>query len=245
MANPRHPLPTLQETLNDKQPLSARLTILIFLIILISVGILGHQNPKISNTYINEGGLIQQVSAGFWFIATAWCAVVSFRTRTYTKEWITGTLFFFLLGFRELDGQKWLTGWNIDKLDRYWNPSIPFHERLILLCLILMLLSWVLFVFPPRRWKIFWLAHQSGSHWTRAILIWILLLGIGMFFDKALHLPMIDQISYPFFNVLRGILEESFEVALAFYTLLLLFPLWIQALLFSNESAEQQGQLIK
>ena len=128
MANPRHPLPTLQETLNDKQPLSARLTILIFLIILISVGILGHQNPKFSNTYINEEGLIQQVSAGFWFIATAWCAVVSFRTRTYTKEWITGTLFFFLLGFRELDGQKWLTGWNIDTLEKYWNPSIPFSQ---------------------------------------------------------------------------------------------------------------------
>jgi hypothetical protein len=208
------------------------------------VGILGHQNPKISNAYIQEGELIERVSAGFWFIATAWCTVVSFRTRTYTKEWVTGTIFFFLLGFRELDGQKWMLGWSIDGINRYWDPSKPIHERALLLLFFFMLLSWVLFVFPPRQWKNFWHAHQSGVKWTRDVFIWILLFGIAMFFDKALYLPMIDQISYPFLNVVRGILEETFELALAFYTLLLLFPLWIRALLSPNESAEQQGHIL-
>lgn len=191
---------------------------------------------------MHEWELIERVSAGFWFIATAWCALVSFRTRTYTKEWITGTIFFFLLGFRELDGHNWMTGWSIDGLNRYWNPSIPFHERILLLSFFFMLLSWVLFVFPPRRWKNFLHAHRSGAKWTRDAFIWILLLGIAMIIDKALYIPMVDQISYPYLNVVRLILEESFELALAFYTLLLFFPLWIQAILFANESAERQGQ---
>lgn len=154
MEQPQNSPSTLQESLHDRQPLSARLPLLIFLFILISVGILGHQNPKFSNAYIQEGELIERVSAGFWFIATAWCTVVSFRTRTYTKEWVTGTIFFFLLGFRELDGQKWMLGWSIDGINRYWDPSKPIHERALLLLFFFMLLSWVLFVFPLAAGKI-------------------------------------------------------------------------------------------
>jgi len=199
-------------------------------------GFLEFQNPEIAHAYTQEWDLIERISAGIWFMASVWCVASTVQDPNHKREWISGSIFFFLLGFRELDGHIWLLGWNLDKLALYWNPSIPFHERLLVLCLGVTLISWTVFVFPPQSWKIFWAAYQSGAQWTHDVSLWLLLLVTTMLIDKAVYLPMFRQSSDPYRDVLRGIVEESLELTLGLYTLFLLFPLWTQTLLCSHSS---------
>ena len=211
-------------------------TILILFVSVSLPGFLEFQNPAVTNAYVQEWDIIERMSAGIWFLASVWCAVSAIQAKLYTREWISGTMFFFLLGFRELDGHIWLLGWNLDKLALYWNASIPFHERFFIVCLGCALLSWMFFVFPTRRWKALWAAYQAGAQWTRDVLLWLLVIITAMLIDKSVYLPMYRQASDPSIDVLRGIVEESLELTLGLYTLFLLFPLWTQVILFSYSS---------
>ncbi|GJL56468.1 MAG: hypothetical protein NPIRA02_36000 [Nitrospirales bacterium] len=197
-------------------------------------GFLYFQNPVVTDAYTQEWDLIERLSAGMWFMASVWCAASAIHGCSHTKEWLSGSIFFFLLGFRELDGHIWLFGWNLDKLALYWNPSIPILERLLIVCLSGVLISWLYTIFPPRRWKTLWAAYQAGEQWTRDVLLWLLVIVTTMLIDKSVYLPFYRHTPYPFIDVLRGILEESLELTLGIYTLILLFPLWTHALLLSH-----------
>ncbi len=199
-------------------------------------GFLGFRNPTIADAYTQEWDLIERMSAGVWFIATAWCLVAAFLGPTHKREWMTGSMFFFLLGFRELDGHIWLTGWNLDKLALYWNPSIPFHQRFLILCLGLTLLWWVLSVFPFPKWKTLWMNYRSKVPWTKAVLLWMFILVTTMLLDKSVYLPMYHETPFQHLDIVRGVFEESLELTLGVYTLFLLFPLWVQVVLFPHQS---------
>lgn len=219
----------------------SRITTVLVLFFSVSIpGFLAFQNPEVTHAYTQEWDLIERISAGIWFMASVWCAVSTVQAPNHKREWISGSIFFFLLGFRELDGHIWLLGWNLDKLALYWNPSIPFHERLLVLCLGVTLLSWTIFVFPPRSWKTLWAAYQSGAQWTYDVFLWLLLLVTTILIDKAVYLPMFRQSSNPYLDVLRGIVEESLELTLGLYTLFLFFPLWSRALLFPTSTIESK-----
>ena len=210
-------------------------------------GFLWLHDPELTDAYTQEWDVIERMSAGVWFMATVWCAASAMQAKDNAREWVSGSILFFLLGFRELDGHIWMFGWNLDKLVLYWKPAIPFHERLLVLCIGFLILSWLISVFPPRRWKHAWMAYQAGAQWTRDVLLWLILIVSAMLIDKSVYLPMYRQSSNPSLDVVRGIVEESLELTLAFYTLLLLFPLWSQALLITplsmnkSQGLEQRG----
>ncbi len=214
--------------------MSHRSTALVLFLCVSVPGFLGFQNPEVADAYVQEWELIERMSAGVWFIVTSWCLVAAFLAQTHKGEWAIGSIFFFLLGFRELDGHIWMTGWNLDKLALYWNPSIPFHERFLILDFGLVLLCWTIFVFPPKRWKALWQAYQSNVQWTKAVLLWVMILVLAMLLDKSVYLPMYHETPFSHLDVIRGIFEESLELTLGLYTLFLLFPLWVQVLLFPN-----------
>src|SRR3990172_12904356 len=86
----------------------------------------------------------------------------------------------------------------------------------------------VLLIFTRRMWKIFWPAFRSAAGWTRDALIWLVAAGLTVVLDKARQAwPLLGLGPRP--TALKAA-EESLELALGGYTILLLWPLWRQVL---------------
>ena len=185
-------------------------------------------DPGVVAVFTHEEGLVERISAALWFMAAAWSAVVAIRDTERRLEWFLGALLLALLGSRELDIHAWLTGWSLDDFTKYWDPRIPLRQRLMVVGLFLVPAASVLLIFTRRMWKIFWPAFRSGAGWTRDPLIWLVAAGLTVVLDKARQAwPLLGLGPRP--TALKAV-EESLELALGVYTILLLWPLWRQVL---------------
>jgi hypothetical protein len=190
--------------------------------------LLWRHDPGAVAAFTHEEGIVERVSAGMWFIAAAWSAVVAVRDSEWRLEWSLGAVLLALLGSRELDMHVWLTGWSLDDLTKYWDPRISLHERLMVVGLFLVPAASVLLVFALRMGKIFWPAFWAGAVWTRDVVIWLFVAGSTLMLDKARHVwPLLGLGTRP---IVVKVVEESLELGLGVYTILLLWPLWRQAL---------------
>jgi len=185
-------------------------------------------DPGVVAAFTHEEGLVERISAATWFMAAAWSAVVAIRATERRLEWFLGALLLALLGSRELDIHAWLTGWSLDDFTKYWDPRIPLRQRLMVVGLFLVPAMAALVVFGLRMGKIFWPAFRSGAGWTRDALLWLVAAGLTVVLDKARQAwPLLGLGPRP---TAIKVLEESLELALGVYTILLLWPLWRQVL---------------
>lgn len=177
----------------------------------------------------SENGPVERMSAGLWFMVFCWCMAVAWVEAPYRKEWLALGGMFLLLGLRELDAQRWVTGWNLDKLNNFFNPQFPLWERLMVVglmvlpagALVVALLhsAWV-YLSKTKNWKVPWLGQllTGGS----------LLLGCVLL-DKvdAYYLPLLGIEEEQLF--LMGV-EEFMEFVLAAYVVSVLWPYYVAAL---------------
>ena len=185
-------------------------------------------DPGVVAAFTHEEGLVERISAALWFMAAAWSAVVAIRATERRLEWFLGALLLALLGSRELDMHAWLTGWSLDDFTNYWDPRISLRQRLMVVGLFLVPAMAALVVFGLRMGKIFWPAFRSAASWTRDALLWLVAAGLTVVLDKARHAWLLLGLG-PRPTAIK-VLEESLELALGVYTILLLWPLWRQVL---------------
>jgi len=172
---------------------------------------------------VDEGGPVEQLSAAAWWIAALGCLITAIRVRSVpgisSIDWLLGAAILVLFGARELDFQAWLLGWRLDKLSNYWNARIPLMERLMVLGLLIVPSLSIIIIFAYRMWDRFRKAWVNGEIWTRDVVLWSLMLVGSILLDKLSGM-------YRSYQTPLEALEETLELSLALFTILVLFPLW-------------------
>jgi len=197
----------------------------------VSIGVL-IWDPKpweLQSIMIREGGIVESLSAALWLIAAAACLLAAIYDKGARIDLLLGAFILTLFGARELDLQVRLFDWNLERIDNYWNPSRPMHERLLVLGFFVLPSILVIAVFITRQWNRFWTRWREGVGWPREVVTWLVMLVVAIGFDKS---PIfMSAIGVPASShYIAGVMEECFELAFAFYTLLVLWPLWRRAL---------------
>ena len=188
----------------------------------------------------SENGPVERMSAALWFMLAAWCIVTAWRPSFYRVEWLAFSTLFSLVGLRELDVQVWLTGWNLEKLVHYWDPTIPLEERLLVFGLILipaMVCGAILF---QRMLVRIYLMKSWPAPWMGQILVGSLLLVVSLVADKSTHILEFLEIDYKALWI-SGV-EEFSEFVLAAYIVSVIWPYWIEALSETGRTSSSYGK---
>jgi len=176
----------------------------------------------------SENGPVERMSAALWFLVAAWCIVTAWKPSFYRVEWLGLSTLFLLSGLRELDAQLWLTGWNLEKLVHYWDPTIPFGERLLVIGLIIIpaMVSGAI-VFQRMLVRT---CHMKTwpAPWMGQMLVGSLILLVCLVADKSTHILVFLEIEYKALWI-SGV-EEFSEFVLAAYSVSVIWPYWIEAL---------------
>ena len=190
----------------------------------------GMSSSDWTEVIISENGPMERVSAAIWFMGFVWCLAAACTQPVRAVEWLGIAMFLLLFGLRELDAHRWSTGWNLDKLANYWNPHIPFFERMLVLGLMVLPCLTVGLMLCRRWWKSIGLAWNAGESWLRHLVFVVVLLVLCLTLDK------VGPYVLPFFgigetgqNLAMGI-EEILEVWLAVFTMASLWPFLQEAL---------------
>jgi hypothetical protein len=176
----------------------------------------------------SENGPLERMSAGLWFMVFCWCVAVSWGQTLYRKEWLALSTLFLLFGLRELDAQRWVTGWNLDKLVNYWNPEFPLWEKLLVTGLMLIPLLAVGAFLLHRIWACMAQTTTGRAPWMGKTLLGVLLLLVCLLLDKGLYVLIFLGIEDKKLWIMG--LEELSEFLLAAYVVAVLWPYWLQAL---------------
>ena len=199
----------------------------------VSIGVLIWYPKRcvLQSIMIREGGVVESLSAAFWLVAAAACLLAAIYDRGARIDWLLGAFILTLFGARELDVHLRLTGWNAMRFDNYWKPLRPMHERLLALGLLLLPSILMIGVFVTRQWNRFWTRWREGVGWPREVVTWLVMLAVAIGFDKFdtsesfMSAIGVSASSY----YIAEVMEECLELAFAFYTLLVLWPLWRRA----------------
>lgn len=204
-----------------------RITLVILLLLPAGILFLPLNADQIEDWIVDEASPIQQLSAAGWWIAALGCIITAFRVRSVpgssSIDWLLGAAILLLFGARELDVQAWLLSWNLEQLHNYWNNRIPLMERVMVLGLLVLPSLSIIIIFAYRMWGRYRQAWRNGEIWTRDFLIWFLMLGGSILLDKLSGLD-------PSYQASIEAVEETLELSLALFTVLILFPLWQLAL---------------
>ena len=179
----------------------------------------------------SENGPVERMSAALWFMVVSWCIVAAWKLSSYRVEWLALGTLFLLFGLRELDIQRWLTSWNLEKLKNYWSPQIPAWERLFVIGLLVIPAMVVGGVLIYRVLVQMRLATTWRAPWMRQMLVGGLLLVFCLLLDKSTH-----GLVFLGFKFLEGKelwimgVEEFGEFVLAAYTVSALWPHWMNVL---------------
>ena len=180
---------------------------------------------------ISENGPVERMSAAVWFMGCIWCLASAYSQRDRGIEWLSLAMFLLLFGLRELDAHVWATGWNLDKMNNYWNPHYPLQQRMLVLGLFIFPCLIVGLMLGNRLWNAVGRAWSKGEHWLDHLLVGVGLLVLCLILDKVgpyglIFFEMNDQ-----GKVLLMIIEEFLELVLAVFALVSLWPFLQKALL--------------
>ena len=173
----------------------------------------------------SENGPVERMSAGLWFMVFCWCMAVAWNPGMYRKVWLALGGMFLLLGLRELDAQRWITGWNLDKLTNFFNPQYPLWERVIVVSLMVLPAVAFMSYLLHAGWMSFRKVETWRIPWLGQLLAGGFLLLSSVFLDK------VETYDLPGFGleegqfILMGI-EELIEFVLAVYVVSVLWPYW-------------------
>lgn len=177
----------------------------------------------------SENGPVERMSAGLWFMVCCWCIAVGWEQGLYRKVWLALGGMFLLLGLRELDAQRWVTGWNLDKLTNFFNPQFPLWERLVVVGLMVLPALGLMGYLLHAGWVHLWKAKTWRVSWMKQLLLGCGLLLCSLLLDKveAYILPVVGLEEGRFYFM--GI-EEFIEFVLAAYAVSVLWPYWLKTL---------------
>ena len=189
--------------------------------------------PGWRDVIVSENGPVEAMSAGVWFMATVWCLATGWRASHHRIEWLGLTALCLLLGLRELDAHVWATGWNLDKLANYWNPSFPLWERLLVVGFMIIPTMAVLVMLCFRIWTRLGEAWNTRAPWFGQIAVGGILLGFCVLLDKvdAYYLPILGLEDAQLFFM--G-MEEFAEYVLGVYVVSALWPYWQETISPNN-----------
>ena len=173
----------------------------------------------------SENGPVERMSAGLWFMVFCWCMAVAWEPGMYRKVWLALGGMFLLLGLRELDAQRWITGWNLDKLMNFFNPQFPLWERVVVASLMVLPAVAFMSYLVHAGWVYVWKIKTWRIPWSGQLLAGGILLMSSVCLDKLEGYDLsglgLEEIQ-PF---LMGI-EELIEFVLAAFVVSVLWPYW-------------------
>ena len=178
---------------------------------------------------LKEDGPVERMSVALWFLGGCWCLAIALHQPPSYKEWLALSVLFLLFGLRELDSQKWLFEWKLDKIANYWNPQIPFSEKILV---------WGFIIIPAIGSASLLLRSISDqlkrssswrTPWIGQILMGGLILLVCVLFDK--NKLVLQPLGFELPRVLRKGTEEFGEFILAIYTVSAMWPYWLDVLL--------------
>lgn len=176
---------------------------------------------------------VERISAALWFMGMVWCGASAIISTTNKIDWLVLTFFMLLLGLRELDAHIWSTGWNLDKLANYWNPTYPLHERMLAIGLMVIPSIFVAGIGCIRVGKRFLPGWSQGEGWVGHLIVAIVLLVGCLVLDKVGPYILPDLGVSPENIMAVMALEEFLECLLATYAMVVLWPYWEETLLGS------------
>ena len=186
--------------------------------------------PEWREVIASENGPVERMSAAVWFMGFVWSLVAAYVQRARAVEWLSVAMFLLLCGLRELDAQRWSTGWNLDKLANYWNTQYPLSERILVLALMVVPCFAVGGMLCLRLWQSIGPAWRTGEPWLSHLVVGVALLVVCLTLDKvgsyALPLLGISDVGQVFVMVI----EEFLEFMLAVFMMTVLWPYLQKAL---------------
>lgn len=177
-----------------------------------------------------EDGPVERMTAGLWFMVCCWSLAIAGVQQTSRSEWLALGGLFLLLGLRELDAQRWVTGWFLDKLVNYGNPTIPLTERLFVTGFMIVPALGIGVVLVRRMW--FHMRQGKGwrSPWMGQIAVGWLIFLVCVLLDKSnFVLGLLGIEGYGFW---QREMEEFSEFVLAAYVVSVLWPYWNEVLFY-------------
>lgn len=152
-----------------------------------------------------EGGLIENFSAGLLGIVVIACAVQLWKRPS--RLWLAACLGAVWMFLRELDFQRRFTPRSIESIGFYSNPSIELEMKVVV---VLALLPFVIALaqLALAAWKSVPEALSSRRPWLGYLAIAMGLVATAMLFEKQ-------------FKMSTGLIEEICELLFAYFVLLL------------------------
>lgn len=152
-----------------------------------------------------EGGIIENLSAGLLGIVVVACAIQLWRKPS--RLWLAGLLGAVWMCLRELDFQRRFTPRSIESIGFYSNPSISLEMKLlVLLALLPFLIAGVQLALAA--WKSLPEGVSSRRPWLGYLGIAVGLAATAMIFEKQ-------------FEMSTALIEEICELLFAYFVLLL------------------------
>jgi hypothetical protein len=201
-----------------------RWTLVLFVALFLLLMILHLAAPAVGRGMLEETSVIEMASPLFWFLAAAAAVVGAIRQRRYRLDLLLLAVVTAALGLRELDLHR-AFGWSITRMINYTKEFIPLGERLTAFFLILLPVAVSLVILTIRGLRRFRGDWQRGASWPILLVQWCLILVAAMVLDKlsgaAENAGLLGTITW----LALVSAEESLELALSVFTLLVFLPL--------------------